>query len=995
MPENVRATTRYVGGIGPSNYTTIQDAINASFPGDTVYVYSGTYYEHVTIPDPLSLLGEDRNTTIIDGGGSSNVVTVLADYVNITGFNITNGAMPYKYAAIYLNGVENCRIEGNNLSNAGHGVFGEYSGWNTISNNIIYNSDWSGIQLKYSGNTTISDNVNIHSFFGAVELEYSHHVTIRDNNFTVRYGDLHNNGIELRHSTNNYVVNNVITNGSIYIVWSSWYNRVENNNVSFGGPYGIYLTESSYNEVRGNYVWNTSFGGIMSRRSMYNVIADNYVGWNKWYGIELDWSTYNEVTNNRIFNHGIFIDGNEPLHYNSHTILSDNLANGRPIYYYKNCNGIDIDGIPVGNLILVSCNNVMIRNLQISDVDRGIEVAYSTNINITGNSLSNSYEGIYFYSSSINSIVGNDISNNYHGMYIFWSSNDNLISSNTVTSSIWYSIWIRESSGNDIMGNNIHHNDGGIDIFMSDNIDVVGNDIWNDGGGIGISSSSNCRVYHNNIIESGGYSDPFYTNFWDDGYPSGGNFWGDYDGVDNCSGANQNICPDPDDIGDTPYVINSDIKDNYPLMLAYGGDRFPPRVSIVFPTEGKVVHSTPITVRGWAEDMADSGVKIVVVRVNNGPWREALGTSSWNISVDLVEGSNLIEARAWDGVNNPSDIDYVNVTYTLAGTVLGRVVTSSFDPIVNAQVDLERQDGFLNLTDSTDTGGVFTFPDIPPGVYTFTITATGYEDLMLENIPVPPATLDLGDIVMTDINDPPTASFTLSPSTGNSSTVFSVDASPSSDPEDSLADLEFRWDWEDDGVWDIPWTNTNTAQHQYTSPGTYRIHLEVKDTGGLTNNTTKEVVVTPQPNQPPTCTITAPTGGTTLSGTYTLEGVASDPDGSVQRVVIRIDSGGWIQVTGTASWGYDWHSSTVPNGEHTIDARSYDGTDYSTEARVTIAVHNAPPQEPYRDWLWMAIATVLLIVIAVLLTILILIVRRKKRPETVESPEDSPAEEEL
>ena len=57
----------YVGGTGPENYTFIQDAVNDSSNGDTIFVFSGTYYENVVINKSIKLIGEDKNTTIIFG----------------------------------------------------------------------------------------------------------------------------------------------------------------------------------------------------------------------------------------------------------------------------------------------------------------------------------------------------------------------------------------------------------------------------------------------------------------------------------------------------------------------------------------------------------------------------------------------------------------------------------------------------------------------------------------------------------------------------------------------------------------------------------------------------------------------------------------------------------------------------------------------------------------------------------------------------------------
>jgi len=94
-----------------------------------------------------------------------------------------------------------------------------------------------------------------------------------------------------------------------------------------------------------------------------------------------------------------------------------------------------------------------------------------------------------------------------------------------------------------------------------------------------------------------------------------------------------------------------------------------------------------------------------------------------------------------------------------------------------------------------------------------------------------------------DVNTAPTASFTVTSSVGTTDTTFSFDASGSTDAEDASSALQVRWDWESDGTWDTSYDTVKTATKQYGSPGEYWIKLEVKDSGGLTDTTSKRIVV--------------------------------------------------------------------------------------------------------------------------------------------------------
>jgi len=119
VPMNAQASILYVGGIGFGNYTTIQEAVDAANPGDTVFVYGGLYPENVTIWKTISLVGENKENTTIDGGGTGNVVLVTANWVNITGFYVTNGSSAADFAGIQLMNVHHCYIADNNVSDNG------------------------------------------------------------------------------------------------------------------------------------------------------------------------------------------------------------------------------------------------------------------------------------------------------------------------------------------------------------------------------------------------------------------------------------------------------------------------------------------------------------------------------------------------------------------------------------------------------------------------------------------------------------------------------------------------------------------------------------------------------------------------------------------------------------------------------------------------------------------------------------------------------------
>ena len=555
LPDITKASTLYAGGAGPGNYTSIQGAIDDASSGDTVHVFGGVYYENVIVNKTISLVGEGRDTTTIDGNGTGGGVQVSADWVNITGFTVANGGqslelIPY-FVGMGLHYAQNCNITGNNISDNQIGLSLHYSNNTTITGNVISSNHNYGVFVAFSGNTTIVDN-NVSSNWEA--------------------------GIILYDSSGNNVVNNTL-------LW----------NVG----YGTVLSQSSNNTITNNTLFDNSRGGFYVYRS-----------------------TNTTMVSNSMVKDGLVIGGNSLEHWNSHTIDTSNTVNGKPLHYWKNVVGGTIPP-DSGGVILANCTDVTVENQTLTNSSAGVSLGFSSDITIANNTISDNWDGIKLYMSNSSTITANTIHNNRY----------------------WVGIFLTSSSKNAILRNHISHNGEGVILagFSEDN--------W---------------VYHNNFVNNTKQASTSEgTNHWDNGYPSGGNYWSDYNGTDNCSGPNQDNCPDLDGIGDTPYTIDVDSQDGYPLMEPLpleipspGNQR--PICEIVQPVEHERTHET-YTITGIASD-EDGTIVEVEIRIDNGSWILVNGNTSWSYEWDTTSVSNgeyTIYARSYDGEDYS---DEVNVT---------------------------------------------------------------------------------------------------------------------------------------------------------------------------------------------------------------------------------------------------------------------------------------------------------------------------------------------
>ncbi len=134
-----------------------------------------------------------------------------------------------------------------------------------------------------------------------------------------------------------------------------------------------------------------------------------------------------------------------------------------------------------------------------------------------------------------------------------------------------------------------------------------------------------------------------------------------------------------------------------------------------------------------------------------------------------------------------------------------------------------------------------------------------------------------------------------------------------------------------------------------------------------------EANATPE-NARPRCTIASPANGSSVSGTVEVNGTASDSDGSVERVEIRLDGGPWQSAAGTDVWTFAWGAGSAGPGPHTIEARAFDGEAYSDVALVTVEIHAAPGGPPPAPlYLVVGVGAVAVVALALLL------LRRRRR----------------
>lgn len=494
---------------------------------------------------------------------------------------VTRNSIKNSDQGICLIGSMNNSIFGNMVTNSGDGIaVKESSDDNVISENTLADNT-QGIYLRESSNNTLRRNIMtgngkhlvvycgdsvyphglsrfVHDVDASntvdgkpviywvneqdktVPSDAGHVVLVNCTNIQIENLNIAEGGrVHLAWTTNSCITKNVINGYGISLYHSS------NNIISENKPCKIDLYFSSNNSITKNSATNNLYG-ISLLASSHNNITENSISNNN-RGIELDYVWTIGGVSDPNPNATVYEDRVYESSYNiiSGNNITANMMTGIAIYRCSN-NTIEDNSITKnGDGVTVSGdNNTVIGNSITDNSDVGVTVSSSNNT-VSKNYLTNNGDGISLSDVSNITVSGNKISNSTTAIHLEESS-DNCLAENTITNNtcginltrpaFFYGISNRyESLRNNISGNLISDCTVGVQLdHSSDNTFVHNSFIDNPTQVINLNST--------------------YINTWDNG--TEGNYWSNYNGDDG----------DGDGIGDTPYIIDENNQDNYPLM---------------------------------------------------------------------------------------------------------------------------------------------------------------------------------------------------------------------------------------------------------------------------------------------------------------------------------------------------------------------------------------------------------------------------------------------
>jgi len=524
--EDAGGDTITVDDDGGTDFTTIQDAINASEDGDIIEVNPGTYTENVRVNKSVTIRaasGDPADTIVEASEIDKHVFNIVVDHVSMSGFTIRD-ATEWS-AGVKLDGVEHCNVSGNVITNCydgiavwvssnitlGNNLIYETVGWtavniqmdcnnNDIHNNTIYSNPGNGI---YMGSSCLHNRVTWNTIYDNKEEDEAIGIFLdHTTNFTsVTFNTVHSNkvGIELNDAcdyndiSHNEVYDNIDIGIALIILFQGEAGNSNNsimNNTVYGNPVGINISgESKDNTVNYNNIHdNTGYGVDAADNNGYTVDATG-----NWWGdasgpyhpAKNAAGTGDNITDYVEFDPWLTAPvGEEEPEERTEFYVDDDAPDGgngseeRP--YNKIQDAIDAAG--AGATIYVSggkyYENVIINitlslignDSEYTTIDGGgsgpAATIHGDHVNFTGFTCTGSSPagaGIEV-TSAFNHIHNNTATGNHYGIRLYYSNNNTLMNNNASRNRD--GIHLDHSNNNTLMWIDVNKNSGGSGIYL-------------------------------------------------------------------------------------------------------------------------------------------------------------------------------------------------------------------------------------------------------------------------------------------------------------------------------------------------------------------------------------------------------------------------------------------------------------------------------------------------------------------------------------------------
>lgn len=244
-----------------ANYSTIQEAIDHATPGDQIFVQAGTYIENIVINKSISLVGEDRELTIINGTQTGAVINITASNVNVTGFTLgKSGLGTPSDSGVFIEYSSNVAISNNKIAKNYDGITILFCSNIVISDNNISINGYDGISIYSSVNVMVSNNVIFSNFYNGISFYSSSHNVVSGNTISNSY-----NGIRFTLSSDNTIYHNNFDNR--YQVLS------DSTNIWNSGNEGNYWSHYTGQDVNGDGIGDLPYSIDENNQDNYPLVG--------------------------------------------------------------------------------------------------------------------------------------------------------------------------------------------------------------------------------------------------------------------------------------------------------------------------------------------------------------------------------------------------------------------------------------------------------------------------------------------------------------------------------------------------------------------------------------------------------------------------------------------------------------------------------------------------------------------------------------------------